>query len=65
MYPFMHREFYLPKYFQDNCDFRFNPKIKEINMMHAFDCTKLSLRQLQDKVHDAKRKDEKLRKTIQ
>ena len=34
-------------------------------MIHAFDCSKLSLRDLEDKVKDAKRKDEKLRKTIQ
>ena len=45
--------------------FRFNPKIKEINMIHAFDCSKLSLRDLQDKIKDAKKKDERLRKTIQ
>ena len=34
-------------------------------MIHAFDCSKLSLRDLQDKIKDAKNKDQKLRKTIQ
>ena len=34
-------------------------------MIHAFDCSKLGLRDLQDKIKDAKRKDEKLKKSIQ
>ena len=44
--------------------FRFNPKIKEINMIHAFDCTNLSVKNLQDKVKDAQKKDERLAKMI-
>ena len=34
-------------------------------MLHAFDCSKLSVNNLQDKVKEAKKKDERLRKKIQ
>ena len=42
-----------------------NPKLKEFNMMHAFDCTHLSVRDLQDRIKYSKEKDNSVRRKMQ